>query len=81
MILYSTTLGKTRFNEILESIITLKEDISDDIKTLSRTERITKVKNNKIDLFSKFIGLDRNMLSCEIVLLYLDLLNKMKEKQ
>lgn len=69
MILYNPQLGKTRFNEICEGIITLKEELGDDVKMLSRTERIKRVKNHKIDLFSKFIGLDRNPLGCDIVLL------------
>jgi hypothetical protein len=81
MILYNPTLGKIRFNEICEGLITLKEELGEDNKMISRTECIKKVKNNKVDLFSKFIGLDKRPLGCDIVLLYLDMLASMKDKQ
>lgn len=54
-------MGVIRFNELAECILTLKEDSDNNLT------KIKEIKNNKIDLFSKFIGIDKYPLGSDYV--------------
>jgi len=81
IMMFNPQMGKTRFNELLECAITLKETIDTEGKKIKYTEMVKRTQNNKVDLFTKFIGLDRNPLPCEFVLLYNQLSYDMKQLQ
>lgn len=74
-------LGKTKFNNLLQCLITLKEKLDNEVKMTKYTESIKKIQNHKVDLFTKFIGLDKHSLECEFVFLYNHLYFDMKKLQ
>jgi len=65
--MYGTKIYMIRFNSMCQSILTLKELIKEG--DVFKPEIVTQVRNNKIDLFSKFIGLDKFPLDNDFIYL------------